>query len=108
MTRAPMSASCRVQKGAAMACSSDTTVMPCRGRVMLVSLSVLSWSERARQAQHMLGDVAQDQVGGNRRHLVQACLAELAFHVVFVGKAETAMELDAGIGRLPAGLGGQV
>ena len=31
MTRAPRSASCRVQNGAAIACSSVTTVMPSRG-----------------------------------------------------------------------------
>jgi hypothetical protein len=49
-----------------------------------------------------------DQVGRDRRHLVQPGLAELALDVVFAGKAEAAVELDAGIGRFPGGLGRQV
>src|SRR5690606_34400501 len=64
--------------------------------------------KRARQVQQMLGHVGKNQVGGDRRHLVQAGLAELALDVVFVGEAEAAMGLQAGVGRLPAGLGRQV
>jgi hypothetical protein len=45
----------------------------------------------ARQAEHVLGHVRQDQVGRDRRHLVQPRLAELALDVVFAGKAEAAV-----------------
>src|SRR4051812_37211465 len=37
MTRAPRSASCRVANGAAIACSSVTTVMPLSGCIFVVS-----------------------------------------------------------------------
>ena len=55
----------------------------------------------------MLGHIGQDQVGRDRRHLIQPGLAELALDIVFARKAKTAMRLDAGIGRLPAGIGRQ-
>src|SRR5206468_8158992 len=42
MTRAPRSASWRVQNGAAMACSSETTVMPSRGLDFSVMLCAMS------------------------------------------------------------------
>src|SRR5215212_2547171 len=74
--------------------NADWTVMPSSGRMM-------SPSERARHAQHMLGHVRQDQVGRDRRHLVQPRLAELALHIVFMRKAKPAMELQAGVGRFP-------
>src|SRR5690349_19372245 len=54
MTRAPRSASWRVAKGAAIACSSVTTVMPLRG-CMSLSLLVLR------------GDSAQDRGGVHRQ-----------------------------------------
>src|SRR3954471_5639353 len=54
---------------------------------------VSSRSEAARQAEDVLGDVAEDQVGADRRHLVQPRLAELALHIVLGGEAEAAMEL---------------
>ena len=47
----------------------------------------------------MLGDIAEDQVGGDRRHLIEPCLAEFALDIIFAGETETAMELDAGIRR---------
>ena len=65
-------------------------------------------SERTRQLEQMLGHIAHNQVGGDRRHLVQAGFAELALDVVFVGETEAAVGLQAGVGRLPAGLGRQV
>ena len=43
----------------------------------------------------MLGDIAQDQVGRDRRDLVQAGFPELALDVVFIGKAEAAVELES-------------
>ena len=46
-------------------------------------------SERARQAEHVLGDVRQDQVGRDRRHLVEPRLAELALDVVFVRRSRS-------------------
>ena len=49
----------------------------------------------------MLGDIRQDQVGRDRRDLIKAGFAELSLDVVFTGKAEAAMELQAGIGCLP-------
>src|SRR5688572_24906788 len=100
MTRAPWSASWRLQNGAAIACSSATTVMPSSGFDTRL--------EGARQAEQVLADVAEDEVGGDRRDLVQAGLAELALDVVLVREAEAAVQLDAGVGRLPARLGGEV
>src|SRR6186713_459399 len=99
MTRAPRSASWRVQNGAAIACSSVTTVTPSSGRTMA--------SERARQAEHVLGNIRQDQVRRDRRHLVEAGLAELAFDVVFAGETETAVCLQADVRRFPRCLGGE-
>ena len=40
--------------------------------------------------------------------MIKPCFAELAFNVVFVGKAESAMELNAGIRRFPTGFRSQV
>src|SRR5215510_13033981 len=102
-----MSASWRVHKGAAIACSSVRTVTPSRGRVIGLSFT-RSRSEGARQAEDVLGYVGIDQVGGNRRHLVEARLAELALDVVFLGEAEATVRLQADVGRLPARLGRQV
>src|ERR1043166_3759467 len=92
MTRAPASARRWVQMGAATACSSATTRMP----------SSALTSVRARQAEHMLGQIGKDQVGRDRRHLVEPGLAELALDIELLGKAETPMGLDAGFGRSPA------
>src|SRR3954462_1908403 len=65
-------------------------------------------SEAAGQAEHVLGDVAEDQVGADRHHLVQPRLPELALDVVLVGEAVAAVELQAGVPRLPRGLGREV
>jgi hypothetical protein len=54
-----------------------------------------------RQAEHMLREVAQDKIRRDRRHLVEAGLAEFPLHVVFLGKAEAAMGLDAHVPGLP-------
>src|SRR6478672_1189081 len=101
ITRAPRSASWRVQKGAAIACSRVTTVTPSRGRIG-VRL------ERSRQAEDVLGDVRKNHVGRDRRDLVEARLAELAFDVVLAREAEAAMRLDAHVGRLPRRFRGKV
>src|SRR5690606_33131530 len=92
ITRAPPSASLRVQTGAATACSMATTSSPSSAPMRSI---------RPRHAEHMLGEIAQDQVGRDRRHLIQPCLAEFALDIKFLGKAETAMGLHAGFGGGP-------
>ena len=49
----------------------------------------------------MLRDIVEDKVGRDRCHLIEARLTEFALDIIFAGKAETAMKLDAGIGRFP-------
>src|SRR5262249_40736250 len=44
-------------------------------------------SVRARQAEHVLGEVGQDQVGRDRRGLVEPGLAKLALDVELLGEA---------------------
>ena len=55
----------------------------------------------------MLGNMGEDQVGRDRRHLVQPRLAELALDVVFARESVAAVELQAGVGRLPCRIRGQ-
>jgi hypothetical protein len=50
--------------------------------------------------------VAEDEVRGDRRDLVEPGLAELALDVVLLGEAEAAVGLQAHVGGEPAGLGG--
>src|SRR5688572_2547543 len=65
-------------------------------------------SERPWQPKDMLGDIAQNEVRGDRRDLVQAGLAEFALDIVVASKPKTAMELDACVCRLPRGLGSKI
>jgi len=58
-------------------------------------------SVAAGQAQYMLCDVGEDQIGADRRHLVKPGFAEFALDVVFLGEPEPAMGLDAGLARRP-------
>ena len=51
--------------------------------------------------------IGQDQIGRDRRHLIEPRLAEFALDVVFLGKAEAAMGLHAGIRRFPGRIGRQ-
>lgn len=51
----------------------------------------------------MLGEVAEDQVGRDRGHLVEPGFAEFRLNVIFLGKGEAAMGLHAGLRRLPRG-----
>ena len=53
----------------------------------------------------MLGDVSQDEIGGNRRHLVEARFTEFAFDVVFRCKTKAAVSLQADVGRFPRRVG---
>src|ERR1700722_2524864 len=65
------------------------------------------FSIRPRQAEDVLGQEAQDQVGRDRRHLVEPRFAELALDVVLLGKAEAAMGLHARFAGGPGCVGGQ-
>src|SRR4051812_48508218 len=76
-----------------------------RVRPIQAAKSVMSVG--ARQAEHVLGQVGENQVRRDRRDLIEARLAELALDVVLLGEAEAAMGLDAGIGRLERGVGGE-
>src|SRR6267378_39458 len=60
-------------------------------------------SVRARKVQHVLGEIAEDEVGRDRCDLVQPRLAELALDVVLLGEAESAVGLQAHVARLPRG-----
>src|SRR5882762_399606 len=60
-------------------------------------------SIRARKVQHVLGEIAEDEIGRDRCDLVQPRLAELALDVVLLGEAESAVGLQAHVARLPRG-----
>ena len=57
--------------------------------------------------EHVLGDVGEDQVGRDRRDLVQPRLAELALDVVVLGEAEAAVRLHGDVRGLPRRVGGE-
>ena len=59
-----------------------------------------SASVGTRHAEHVLGQIGENEVGRDRRNLVKARLAKLALDIVFLGEAKAPMRLDAGIGRL--------
>src|SRR5579859_6024078 len=79
-----------------------TTVIPSRGR------GTVAGSERAWKSKHMFGDVGEDQIRRDRRHLIEARLAELTLDVVFAGETESPMRLQAHVRGLPGRLGGQI
>src|SRR5207244_5624825 len=58
-------------------------------------------SKGPRQAKHVLGDVAEDEIGRDRRDQIQTRLPELALDVVLGSEAESAMRLEADVRRLP-------
>src|SRR5215218_4276291 len=97
ITRAPRSASWRVAKGAATACSRETTVMPSSGSI----------SERPRQPEHVLSHVGEDEVGRDGSYFEEPGLAELALDVVPGVEAVAAEGLHRGVCRLPGGVGCQ-
>src|SRR5207344_446543 len=86
MTRAPASARRQVHCGAATACSTETT----RSSESGSAISVRPW-----QAEHMLGQVREDHIGRDRRHLIEPRFTELALDIVFLCKAESAVSLHA-------------
>ncbi len=55
----------------------------------------------------MLGNIGQDQIGRDRGHLIESGLPEFPLDVVFLGEAEAAVGLHAGIGGVPGGISGQ-
>ena len=55
----------------------------------------------------MLGQVREDEIGGDWRHLVEPRFTKLALDVEVLGEAEAAMRLDRDIRRLEAGIGRQ-
>src|SRR5918997_799524 len=97
MTRAPKSASWRVAKGAATACSRDTTVTPSSGSML----------ERPRHAEDVLADVGEDQVRRDRRHLEESGLAELALDIVLGVVTVAAEGLHRRVCGFPRGVCGQ-
>src|SRR5215211_8860863 len=64
-------------------------------------------SERPREAEHVLGDVREDEVSRDRGDLVETRLAEFALYVILGIEAVAAEGLKGGVGRLPRGVGGQ-
>jgi serine/threonine protein kinase len=64
--------------------------------------------EGAGQAEHVLGEVGQDQVSGDRGHQVEPAFPELSFHVVLRREAEAAVGLQADVRRFPGCLGSKV
>src|SRR5690242_19926420 len=64
MTRAPQSARCRLASGAAIACSSETTVVPDRGNgwLMLISVPILS-SPLVRKLRMLFQYIIADRFG---------------------------------------------
>jgi len=58
----------------------------------------------SRHAEHVLADIAEDQVGRDRRDLVEARLAPFALDAVFLGEGKAAVGLHAGFAGLPGGL----
>src|SRR5918994_3151945 len=71
MTLAPRSASWRVAKGAATACSRETTVTPSRGRLPFIL-------EGPRETEDVLGDVGKYEVRRDGGDLEEPGLPELA------------------------------
>ena len=49
----------------------------------------------------MLSNVGVNQVSRNRRYLVEACLAELPLHIVFIRKAK-GLDIGSACGQLGA------
>ncbi len=63
---------------------------------------------RLRQAQHLFGDEAENQLRADRRDARDHHLAQITLDMVFLGVAEAAMGHDRLLAGLEAGLGSQV
>ena len=55
----------------------------------------------------MLGNITEDQVGGDRRDLVKPGFAEFAFDVIFLSEPEPAVGLQSHVGGCPGRIRGQ-
>src|SRR4051794_16000213 len=64
-------------------------------------------SERPWHSQHVLAHVRQDEIGRDRRHLIEARLAELAFDIVLGRESEAAVSLQAHVGGFPRRIGAE-
>ena len=62
--------------------------------------SIGSW-----QAQHVLGDVSEYEIGRNGRDLIQTGFAKLTLDIVFRGETESAVGLQANIRGFPRSIG---
>ena len=58
-------------------------------------------SIRPRHPQHVLADIGEDQVGRDRRGLVEPHFAPFALDVVFLGEGEAAIGLERRVGGVP-------
>ena len=96
ITLAPRSASWRVAKGAATACSSATTVMPSSGSI----------SEGPRKSKDVFCYVGEDEVRRDRGDLEEPRLAELALDVVLGVVAVATEGLHRHVRGLPGCLRG--
>src|SRR6058998_3416281 len=62
----------------------------------------------SRHPEHVLADVREHEVVVDRGRLVEAALAELALDVVLLGVPVATVAVDAGVARLPRGLGAEI
>jgi len=65
------------------------------------------WLKGSGQSQNVFGNIAKDQVGGDRRHLEQPGFTEFPFDIVFFRKAKPAVGLQTHIGGGPRRIGRQ-
>src|SRR5215469_6727845 len=71
-------------------------------------MSLAVQSVRFWQPQHPLGDMAQNQLGADRRDAGDLDFAEITFDVVFTSVPHAAMRHDRGLAGAKAGLGGAI
>src|SRR5215468_4285245 len=76
-------------------------------RVRAIATAAARRSVRARQPQHVLGQVVERHLLGHRGDLVQAHLAPQALDVELLRVAEASERLQRGVARVEAGLGGE-
>src|SRR4051794_14139913 len=60
-----------------------------------------------RQTEGPFGEIAENEIGRDRRNLIEPRFAEFALDVIFLGKSEAAMDLQTGFGGLPRRIRGE-
>src|ERR1700722_19772052 len=80
-----------------MASSTETQSHVCATRDAIFGFGLI----RAQHAQNVLADIGEDQVGGDRRGLVEAGFAPFALDVVFLGEREAAEGGERSLGGVP-------